>query len=221
MDDILSEFLKYLASHEEADNEGIPALDKLSAELGINRAALREQLAVARALGLVAVKPRIGTRRLPYTFTPALQQSLGYAILRDKGNFEKYADLRTHVESAYFHQAAQALTPEDIDKLEKLVWSAWEKLRSNPPQIPHQEHRELHLAIYKRLDNIFATGILEAYWDAYESVELNIFTDYNYLTNVWQYHSDIVQAIKRSDYDNAHKFLLDHTKLIAARPVFK
>ncbi len=217
----LSEFLKYLASHEEAEDEGIPALDKLSEELGINRAALREQLAVARALGLVAVKPRTGTRRLPYTFTPALQQSLGYAILRDKENFEKYSDLRAHVESAYFHQAVQALTPEDVDELEKLVWLAWEKLRSNPPQIPHQEHRDLHLLMYKRLDNIFALGILEAYWDAYESVELNIFTDYTYLTNVWQYHSDIVQAIKHGDYDAAHKNLLDHTKLIAARPILK
>ena len=218
MNNILSEFLQYLASHEEADSEGIPALDKLSDELGINRAALREQLAVARALGLVAVKPRIGTRRLPYTFTPALQQSVGYAILRDNSNFEKYSDLRAHVESAYFHQAVRELTAEDIDELEKLVWIAWEKLRGDPPQIPHQEHRDLHLLMYKRLDNIFAFGILEAYWDAYESVELNIFTDYNYLTNVWQYHSDIVQAIKRGDFEAAHKTLLDHTELIAARP---
>ncbi len=221
MIETLSEFLKYLAAHEEAEREGIPALDKLSAELGINRAALREQLAVARALGLVAVKPRIGTRRLPYTFTPALQQSLGYAILRDKKNFEQYSDLRTHVESAYFHQAVQALTTEDIDELEKLVWVAWEKLRSDPPKIPHQEHRDLHLVMYKRLENVFAVGILEAYWDAYESVELNVFTDYTYLTKVWQYHSDIVQAIKRGDFDEAHKLLLDHTKLIAARPVLK
>ena len=72
---------------------GIPALDKLSEELGINRASLREQVAVARALGLVAVKPRTGTQQLPYTFTPALQQSLGYAILRDRNNFESYSDL--------------------------------------------------------------------------------------------------------------------------------
>ena len=86
----LSEFLKYLASQAEADLEGIPALDELSKELGINRAALREQVAVARALGLVSIKPRVGTRRLTYTFTPALQQSLGYAILRNRENFEKY-----------------------------------------------------------------------------------------------------------------------------------
>jgi len=216
----LSEFLKYLASREEADMNGIPALDQLSKELGINRAALREQVAVARALGLVSVKPRTGTRRLAYTFTPALQQSLGYAILRNRENFNKYSDLRTHVESAYFHQAVEKLTAEDIQKLKELVEKAWGKLRGNPAKIPHQEHRDLHLLMYKRLNNIFVTGILEAYWEAYEAVELNIFTDYNYLTKVWQYHSDVVNAIYNDEYDLGLELLMEHTELISVRPQF-
>ena len=216
----LSEFLKYLAALEQSDPEGIPALDELSKELGINRAALREQVAVARALGLVSVKPRRGTRRLAYTFTPALQQSLGYALLRDRENFDKYSDLRTHVESAYFHQAVEKLTAEDIQELKELVEKAWGKLRGNPAKIPHQEHRDLHLLMYKRLDNIFVTGILEAYWEAYEAVELNIFTDYNYLTKVWQYHNDVVDAIYNNEYDLGLGLLMEHTELISVRPQF-
>jgi len=212
------EFLKYLASLEEVNSEGIPALDELSKELEINRAALREQVAVARALGLVSVKPRVGTRRLAYTFTPALHQSLGYAILRDRSNFEKYSNLRNHVEAAYFHQAVKKLTAEDIQELKELVKKAWGKLRGNPAQIPHQEHRDLHLLMYKRLDNIFVTGILEAYWEAYEAVELNIFTGYNYLTGVWQYHSDTVNAISDGEYDLGLKLLMEHTELISVRP---
>ena len=143
----LSEFLKYIASLEQGEESNIPALDELSKELGINRAALREQVAVARALGLVAIKPRVGTRRLDYSFTPALQQSLGYAILRNKENFAKYSDLRTHVESAYFHQAAERLLEEDIVAMNELVDEAWKKLRGTPAKIPHQEHRDLHLLI--------------------------------------------------------------------------
>jgi DNA-binding FadR family transcriptional regulator len=216
----LSEFLKYLATHEQTEDEGIPALDKLSEELSINRAALREQLSVARALGLVAVKPRTGTRRLPYTFTPALQQSLGYALLRDSNYFDQYADLRNHIESAYFHEAVAKLTPEDIQKLRKLVNSAWEKLRGNPVQIPHEEHRDLHLYIYCRLDNVFVTGLLEAYWEAYEAVGLNVFTDYSYLITVWEYHSRIIEAIADGDFDKGYTILMEHTELIAARPNF-
>ena len=218
MQEKLSEFLKYLASLKKDDENKIPALDQLSKDLGINRAALREQVAVARALGLVAIKPRVGTRRLDYTFTPALQQSLGYAILLDRENFDKYSDLRTHVESACFHQAVKELREEDIAQLKELVKKAWEKLRSTPAMIPHQEHRDLHLMMYCRLDNVFITGILEAYWEAYEAVELNVFTDYTYLTEVWQYHTNIVEAIARGEYNTAHQLLLDHTELISVRP---
>ncbi len=216
----LSEFLKYIASLEQGEESNIPALDELSKELGINRAALREQVAVARALGLVAIKPRVGTRRLDYSFTPALQQSLGYAILRNKENFAKYSDLRTHVESAYFHQAAERLLEEDIVAMNELVDEAWKKLRGTPAKIPHQEHRDLHLLMYRRLENVFVIGILEAYWEAYEAVELNVFTDYAYLTEVWEYHTNIVDAIARGNYDTAHQLLLDHTELITVRPNF-
>jgi len=214
----LSEFLKYLASLEKGEDGKIPALDQLSKELGINRAALREQVAVARALGLVTVKPRTGTKRLSYTFTPAIEQSLGYAILQDRENFEKYSELRTHIESAYFDQAVKKLDQKDITELKTLVEKAWEKLRGSPPQIPHKEHRDLHIIMYQRLDNIFVTGILEAYWEAYEAVELNVFTNYSYLTKVWTYHADIVNLIERKEYEKARQKLIEHTELISVRP---
>ncbi|MDP2776120.1 MAG: GntR family transcriptional regulator, partial [Anaerolineales bacterium] len=57
----ISEFLRYLAAHPEAENS-LPPLIELSRELGVGVAALREQLEVARALGLVEVKPRVGMR---------------------------------------------------------------------------------------------------------------------------------------------------------------
>ena len=58
----LSEFLQYLASHEQGE-QSLPALTTLGQELGISVASLREQLEVARALGFVEVRPRIGIRR--------------------------------------------------------------------------------------------------------------------------------------------------------------
>jgi DNA-binding FadR family transcriptional regulator len=51
--DTLSEFLRYLAQHGEANGQQLPALSELSRELGVSIASLREQLEVARALGLV------------------------------------------------------------------------------------------------------------------------------------------------------------------------
>lgn len=209
----LSEFLHYLASHEQTE-QPLPALATLSQELGVSVASLREQLEVARALGLVDVKPRTGIRRLPYAFLPAVRQSLNYAIALDKDSFIAYADLRRHIETAYWHEAVQLLTAEDHNALKDLVSRAWDKLRGSPIEIPHPEHRELHLTIYRRLDNPFVTGLLIAYWDAYEAVGLNVFTDYKYLTGVWTYHQKMVDSICSGNFDAGYKALDEHSDLI-------
>jgi DNA-binding FadR family transcriptional regulator len=211
----LSEFLRYLASRNGADNGDFPSLTDLSNELGVSVASLREQLEVARALGLVEVKPRVGIRRLPYTFLPAVRQSLGYAIALDEKNFRLFADLRKHTETAYWHEAVILLTEEDLSKLQAIISRAWTKLKGNPIQIPHDEHKQLHLQIYKRINNPFVTGILEAYWEAYEAIGLNVFTDYKYLTDVWHYHEKMVLAIQSKEFDKGYKALMDHTDMLS------
>jgi len=213
----ISEFLRYLATHEEVEH-GLPSLKNLSMELGVSLASLREQLEVARALGLVEVKPRLGTRRRNYSFTPAIRQSLGYALALNNGHFSKYAELRNHVESAFWHQAVQKLTREDKQELQSVVARAWEKLRGPSIQVPHEEHRHLHLKIYSRLENPFVTGILEAYWEAYEAVGLNVFAgSYEYLEEVWQYHQKMVEAICNDDFEAGYKALIAHTDLLYQR----
>jgi DNA-binding FadR family transcriptional regulator len=210
----ISEFMRYLAAHPQAE-ESLPALTILSAELGVSVASLREQLEVARALGLVDVRPRTGIRRLPFTFLPSVRQSLGYAMALEDANFQRFADLRKHVESAYWYEAVENLTPDDHEKLNQLVRRAWEKLDGRPVQIPHEEHKQLHLVIYGRLENPFVSGILEAYWEAYESIGLNVFTDYNYLREVWDYHQRMVASICSGNFEAGYNALVEHADMLA------
>lgn len=213
----ISEFLRYLAAHEEVEN-GLPSLKKLSEELGVSLASLREQLEVARALGLVEIKPRLGMKRRNYSFTPAIRQSLGYALALNDEHFRKYAELRNHVESAFWYEAVQKLTEADQLELRALVARAWEKLHGIPTQVPHEEHRNLHLKIYCRLENPFVTGILEAYWDAYEAVGLNVFAGgYEYLQEVWQYHEQMVEAVCSGNFEAGYEALVKHTDLLYHR----
>jgi DNA-binding FadR family transcriptional regulator len=210
----ISDFLRYLAAHPQAE-ETLPALTSLSEELGVSVAGLREQLEVARALGLVDVRPRTGIRRLPYTFLPSVRLSLSYAMALEEANFQRFADLRKHVEGAYWYEAVQKLTLDDHAKLKTLIEQAWSKLDGRPIQIPHEEHKQLHLTIYGKLDNPFVCGILEAYWEAYESIGLNVFTDYNHLRDVWSYHQDMVAAICNGNFETGYKALIEHTDLLA------
>lgn len=217
--DSLSEFLSYLAHYESTNGQRLPALSKLCAELGVSMASLREQLEVARALGLVEVRPRTGTKRLPYSFAPAVRQSLRYALILNNENFRKYSELRNHIEGAYWFEAVPLLLEEDKQELKDLLERAKEKLNGNPIQIPHEEHRQLHMVIYQRLENPFVTGLLEAYWDAYETVGLNVFTGgLSYLEEVWEYHTQMVQAICNDNYEAGYQALIQHTDLLYHRP---
>jgi DNA-binding FadR family transcriptional regulator len=216
----LNEFLNHLANGraESPDQLRLPSLNELSSELGISVARLREQMEVARAMGLVDVKPRTGIRRLPYTFEPAVYQSLAYAMQLDRFYFDAYADLRNHVEASYWYEAVERLTEEDLQDLQSLVDGAWNKLRAEQVRIPHREHRQLHLTIFKRLDNPFVTGILEAYWQAYEAVGLNVYAGYEYLQKVWEYHQRMVDAICAGNFEAGYQALVEHKDLLYHRP---
>ena len=217
----LSEFLQFLISLPNGEQESgrVPSLTDLSTKLEISVARLREQLEVAKALGLVEVKPRTGIRRQAYTFFPAVWQSLGYAIELDQAYFDAFAELRNHLEAAYWHQAVRLLMPQDHLELQRLVATALDKLHSPQIQIPHSEHRQLHMCIYGRLQTPFVLGILEAYWQAYEAVGLNLYAGYEYLQEVWEYHRRMVDAICCGDFDAGYQALVKHTDLLHHRPV--
>jgi DNA-binding FadR family transcriptional regulator len=213
------EFIEYLKLMEEYEGEDpqFLTLKKLNNELGISVSRLREQMEVARAFGFIDVRPKVGIQRLPYTFFPSVNRSLSYALALDSTYFEAYSDLRRHIESAYWHQAVSALSEDDHKMLQALIDTAWEKLHGTPIQIPHIEHRELHLLIFRRLNNPFVLGILEAYWDAYEEVGLNLYADYEYLHEVWGYHEKMVKAIYSGEITLGYQALLDHQDLLYHR----
>lgn len=211
--------LRYVAEHQLKPGDRLPALGELSAELNQSTGKLREQLEVARALGFVEVRPRTGIRLNDYDFAASIRLSVWYALALDNQHFEPLRVLRNQLEAAFWHEAARQLTPADHARLHDLVRRAWDKLNSRPVQIPHAEHRALHLAIFAHLDNPFVQGLLEAYWDAYEAVGLSHYYDYDYLCTVWRYHEDMVRALCAGDLDTGHTLLIQHTQLLRYHPL--
>lgn len=217
VDKLDSELLRYIVASGRQPGERLPSLERLSAELKLSIGKLREQLEVARALGFVEVRTNTGIRISEYSFLAAVRYSLLFALANDPSQFAAFGELRNHVEAAFWHEAVALLTPEDFAELRGLIASAWDKLNGHPVQIPHAEHRSLHLTIFKHLDNAFVKGLLEAYWEAYEAVGLSVFSDYEYLREVWTYHEGIVAALEAGDAAEGHRLLLLHTALLRFR----
>jgi DNA-binding FadR family transcriptional regulator len=212
-----SEFLRYLLADGHTPGARLPSLNEISVETGLSMGKLREQFEVARMLGLVDASPRRGIIRSEYDFLPPVRLSLLVALAIDPHYFEAFSSLRAHLETAYWDEAVALLTAADKDRLRELVRSAWQKLSQLRIQIPAQEHRELHLTIYRRLNNPFVVALLEAYWDAYAAVELNTFADLGYLRAVWGYHERIVEAIWSGEIALGKQLLVEHMRLLSAR----
>jgi len=213
----LSKFLTYLVSRIADGESCLPSLNEISQALGMSVSTLREELQVARALGFVEVKPRTGIKILPYSFSPAVIKSLAFGVSVDRHMFRQFSDLRNHIEASYWYQAVSSLTPEDIIDLQDIIRKANRKLAAERIQIPHEEHRQLHLTLYKRLENPFVLGILESYWDLYEAVGLNVYEDRKYLERVWSYHRQMVEAISQGDFLSGYQTLIAHMDLLFQR----
>jgi DNA-binding FadR family transcriptional regulator len=217
--DLNSELLQYLADEGFEPGQRLPSMHKLAQQLGIGVSKLREQIEVARAFGWLEVRPKTGIQFLGYQFMPGLMVSLNMALERDPmAYFEQFGVLRNHIEAGFWKEAVKLLEPSDKQQLRELVDRAWAQLQGTPIQIPHDEHRQLHLMIFKNLDNIFVQGILRAYWDMYETVGLNLFTDYQYLQEVWTYHEKMVDAILQDELEEGYQALIEHIGILQQHP---
>jgi DNA-binding FadR family transcriptional regulator len=215
-----SDLLNYIIKQDFQPGDRLPTISELQdpTKLGISVSKVREQLEVARALGLVEVRSKTGTRLKEYSFTPAARLSLFFALATDLRYFEMFSALRAHLEVSFWHEACRLLNDDDKREIRGYLDAARAKLNAPRIRIPAEEHRNFHLAIFKHLENPFVLGLLEAYWDAYEAVELNRYAEYSYLQQVWDYHERILDAICAGDFDAAQKAFIEHTHLLHHQP---
>ncbi len=209
-----SQFLNYLIEARIAPGERVPTLQEIGNELGISVGKLREQLEVARNLGLVSVRPRVGIQREPLDFSKAILPSVLFSLGTGEASFIQFSQLRRAIETELWSEAVILLTADDKTCLREIVNRAWQKLRGEPIHVPNGEHRQFHLKIYSRLDNPFVQGVLAAYWDAYEASELTRFASYQYWLDVWNFHEKIADALCANEFDRGQQLLVEHFNLL-------
>ena len=212
-----SEILRYIIDNGYKPGDKLPTIQTISKSLGISIAKMREELEIARALGIVEVKPGRGTRVVEYRFTPLVTLSALYAIGQDSEHFEHLRQLRNALEIAFWDDAVHHLKPADITTLRELIASAQRRLAGQSVQVPAAEHRAFHLTLFSRLENPFVLGIIEAYWEAYEAFGLNLYFELDYHRTVWDYHERIVNAIEAGDIETGRRLLVEHMTLLGHR----
>lgn len=209
-----SNFIAYIVENQVQPDERLPSLKEISKEIGISVGKLREQLEVARTLGIVSVRPRRGTIRLPYDFSPAVQASLSFGLEIEAVTFNQFNQLRRAIETQFWNESVQLLTDEDKTELKEIISRAWDRLNGITRHAPTKEHRQFHLTIFSRLDNPFVKGLLDAYWKAYADCQITRLMGYEYWVQVWQYHDRITDALINNQFVEGRKLLIEHFDLL-------
>jgi DNA-binding FadR family transcriptional regulator len=218
LDKLDSPLLQYLAAYPVNGDVGLPTVAEISDTLGVSVGKLREELAHARGLGLVSLRPRVGMRREPFSFARVILPAILFGLATGEVTFAQMVQLRRGVEESLWDQAVARLTSADFSHLRALIAAADARLSRPQAIIPHQEHRDFHLTIFSRLENRLVQGILEAYWDVYEANEIGRYYTYAYWREVWHYHTLIVDALEAGDTALARQRLVEHFNLLQTTP---
>jgi DNA-binding FadR family transcriptional regulator len=195
----------------------LPSLGRLAKELGVSRGKLREDLITAQAYGLVEMRPGDGTYICPFDFYTAIRPAVLYSIACDKQDFDRFYRMRAQLEVAFWDEAIRALDRSDYEALARILERAERKLDGVPIEIPHSEHRDLHLLIFGKLDNPFVQGLLKAYWDAYEAVGLHRYFELSYYEQMWSSHRKMVEALAAGQHQRGKEILLKHFRILEDR----
>jgi GntR family transcriptional repressor for pyruvate dehydrogenase complex len=214
--------LQYIVDEELATQDvnepvKLPPLDDLAARFGVSLGKLREELIVARAYGVVDMRPGDGTYVRPFDFYTAIRTVILYSVACDWRHFDRLYKLRVQIETGFWDEAARALSQDDEEELLQTLQRAERRLKGTPVEIPNREHRDLHLLMFSRLDNQFAQGILKVYWDVYEAVGLHRYFDYSYYERMWASHRAVVEAIAAGRYEEGKEVLINHFTLLENR----
>jgi DNA-binding FadR family transcriptional regulator len=204
-----------LCDEEKASK--LPPIGTLASELGVSHGKLREDLIAAQAYGMVEMRPGDGTYIRPFDFYSAIRPAVIYGIACDKHNFDRFYRLRAGIEVAFWEEATSKLQPSDLARLERIVQRAEDRLNGQPIEIPHREHRVFHMMLYSRLNNPFVIGLLKAYWDGYEAVELHRYFDLSYYEQMWDYHQQIVGLLKKGEIQQSQQVLIKHFAILETR----
>lgn len=192
----------------------LPSMQALAGEMGVSRGKVREELIAAQAYGIVEMRPGDGTYVLPFDIYDAVRPAVLYSIACDRENFEHFRKLRAYLEVTFWDEAVWELNAEDIERLDAIVTRAEAKLSGSPIQIPHAEHRQLHMRIFARLENPFVQGILRAYWDTYDVIEMNLFYQLGHYQAMWASHREMVDALQAGRPADGKAVLREHFTIL-------
>ncbi|MBG0854979.1 FadR family transcriptional regulator [Streptomyces spinoverrucosus] len=222
--DLQERIKKLIVDRRLASGAPLPTEPELMVFLGASRNSVREALKALQAMGIVEIRHGFGTYVGRMSLAPMIE---GLAFRTVAGHYRgedsllQLLELREAVETGLVSRLAGRLPESDLVALEALV----DRMDHRAAQgVGFAEtDRAFHATLYRGLDNVLLSEVLEAFWDAFHRVSRDLVEVPQDPRITWRQHREILDAVRSGDSPRAEQAIRDHfshirTRLISSAP---
>ncbi|MEU1402154.1 FadR/GntR family transcriptional regulator [Streptomyces sp. NPDC005728] len=196
----------------------LPTEPELMEFLGASRNSVREALKALQAMGIVEIRHGFGTYVGPMSLAPMIE---GLAFRTVAGHYRgedsllQLLELREAVETGLVSRLAGRLPEGDLTELDDLV-TRMEREAAEGRGLAETD-RAFHATLYRGLDNVLLSEVLEAFWDAFHRVQQDLLDVPQDPRVTCRQHREILDAVRSGDSIRAENAIRDHFGNIRAR----
>jgi DNA-binding FadR family transcriptional regulator len=196
----------------------LPTEPELMSHLGASRNSVREALKALQAMGIVEIRHGFGTYVGPMSLAPMIE---GLAFRTVAGHYRgedsllQLLQLREAVETGLVSRLAGRIPPADLIELDALV-DRMEREAAAGAGLAETD-RAFHATLYRGLDNVLLSEVLEAFWDAFHQVRTDLGGEPQDPQVTCRQHREIVHAVRSGDPVRAEEAIRKHFGNIRAR----
>jgi DNA-binding FadR family transcriptional regulator len=201
---VQEKLIQYLRTQRMSPQDKLPSEGALAYSLGVSRNAVREALRSLEAMGIIEARTGAGW----YVRTPSLDavaQALIVGLELNGYEFAGLNRLRLCLESGFFEEAVQALTPDDLDRLQYLADEMARQARAGGA--PFEPDYQFHQTLYSRIGNPAFDRLMVVLWKAYMSINSRKPSSELSMPDIEE-HRKVVAALRAGDVERARHHLL-------------
>ncbi|MGW7378516.1 FadR/GntR family transcriptional regulator [Streptomyces sp. NPDC054794] len=216
--DLQERIKKLIVDRRLPSGAPLPTEPELMGFLGASRNSVREALKALQAMGIVEIRHGFGTYVGPMSLAPMVE---GLAFRTVAGHYRgedsllQLLELREAVESGLVSRLAGRLPAADLIELEALVVRMEQEAARGAGLA--ETDRAFHATLYRGLDNVLLSEVLEAFWDAFHRVQRDLVDVPQDPRVTCRQHREILDAVRSGDSIRAEEAIRDHFGNIRAR----
>lgn len=206
LSDSITEELERMIIEGFRPGDKIPPELELAEKFGVGRSTIRESMKALTAKGII-VRRNEGTF-VSKELNKCLIEPLSLLVNMEIGNLENLIEMREILELGTIRIAAERITDEEVEELEKLNWQMHEP-GAEPSKLQNVDI-QFHNKIVEATGNQLLVGVLNAIRKVMVENSEDPYGIQEIFPKILGFHQELIKALKAHDSESAYKTMKEY-----------